>query len=84
VPKERESVEFDLPIDAEGLFVASRGSLSSGIVQVHQSTEVKDLKVSVTAHYHKKEALSSARVCLVQSDNGANGVAILVSRHRVP
>lgn len=59
----------------------SRGSLSSGVVRVHQSPEAKDVKVSVVAHYHKKEVLSSARVCLVQPENGGNGVVILVSRH---
>ncbi|KAH9992126.1 hypothetical protein BJV77DRAFT_1067875 [Russula vinacea] len=72
-----ESVEFDLPIDAKSLFVVSRGSLSSGIVRVHQSSHVKDLKVGVTAHYHKKEALSRARVCLVDRENVGKGVAIL-------
>lgn len=75
-----ESVEFNLPIDAEVLFVAAKGSLSSGIVRVHQSPEVKDLKVSVAAHYHKKEVLSSARVCLVERGlgNGVKGIEILV------
>lgn len=72
---------MDLPIDATSLFVVSRGSLSSGIVRVHQSSRVKDLEVSVSAHYHKKEALSHARVCLVDRKNGSRGVAILVSPH---
>jgi hypothetical protein len=61
--------------------VISRGSLSSGIVRVHQSPDVKDVKVSVVAHYHKKEVLSSARVCLVHPDKAGDGVVILVSRH---
>ena len=78
---ETEGVEFDLPINSEGLFVISRGSLSSGVVRVHQSPDVKDVKVSVVAHYHKKEVLSSARVCLVHPDNAGDGVVILVSRH---
>ena len=77
-----ESVDFDLPIDAKSLFVASRGSLSSGIVRVHQSSDVKDLKVSVAAHYHKKEALERAKVCQVDRKNGGKGVAILVG-HRL-
>jgi hypothetical protein len=77
----RESAEFELPIDAKGLFVAARGSLSSGIVRVHESPDVKDLKVSVFAHYRNRKALSSARVCLVKHEDGGNGVAILV-RHR--
>ena len=59
----------------------SRGSLSSGVVRVHQSPEVKDAKVSIVARYHKKEVLSGARVCLVHPDNWGNGVVILVSRH---
>jgi hypothetical protein len=70
---------LDLPIDATNLFVVSRGSLSSGIVRVHQSSHVKDLKVSVSAHYHKKEVLSHAKVCLVDRKDGSKGVAILVS-----
>lgn len=78
---EKESLEFDLPIDSEGLFLVSRGSLSSGVVRVHQSSEVKDVKVSVIAHAHKKEALASAKVCLVQSEKGGHGVVILVSPH---
>ncbi|KAH9971459.1 hypothetical protein BJV74DRAFT_907587 [Russula compacta] len=81
-----ESVEFNLPIDAEVLFVGARGSLSSGIVRVHQSPEVKDLKVSVAAHYHKKEDLSSARVCLVERGlgNGVKGVEILTPFRWIP
>ena len=77
-----ESVDFNLPIDAKSLFVASRGSLSSGIVRVHQSSDVKDLKVSVAAHYHKKEALERAKVCQVDRKNGGKGVVILVG-HRL-
>jgi hypothetical protein len=73
-----ESVEFDLPIDAKSLFVVSRGSLSSGIVRVHQSSHVKDLKVTVGVHFHKKEALERAKVCKVDHNSGAKGVAILV------
>jgi hypothetical protein len=76
-----ESVEFDLPIDAKSLFVVSRGSLSSGIVRVHHSSDVKDLKVSIAAHFHKKEALSRAKVCKIDRKNGGKGVAILVGPH---
>ena len=78
---EKESLEFELPIDSEALFLVSRGSLSSGVVRVHRSSEVKDVKVSVTAHAHRKEALASAKVCLVQPEKGGHGVVILVSRH---
>lgn len=76
-----ESVEFDLPIDAKSLFVVAKGSLSSGIVRVHQSSHVEDLKVSVVAHFHKKEALERAKVCQVDRKNGGKGVAILVGPH---
>ncbi len=76
-----ETVDFDLPIDAKSLFVASMGSLSSGIVHVHQSSHVKDLKVSVAAHFHKKEALERAKVCKVNRKNGSKGVVILVGPH---
>jgi hypothetical protein len=79
---EKESLEFDLPIDSKSLFLVSRGSLSSGVVRVHRSSQVKDVKVSVTAHAHKKEALASAQVCLVQPEKGGDGVLIVVSRHR--
>ena len=78
---EKQTVEFDLPIDSKSLFVFSRGSISSGVVRVHQSPKVKDVKVSVTAHYHKEKVLSSARVCLVQPKKGGDGVGIFVSRH---
>jgi len=80
-PNNPHPLEFDLPIDAKSLFVVSRGSLSSGIVRVHQSSHVKDLKVSVRAHYHKKEALDRAKVCQVDLKNGGKGVAILVGAH---
>ena len=76
-----ERVEFDLPIDAKSLFVVSLGSLSSGIVRVNQSSHVKDLKVSVAAHFHKKEALKHAKVCQVDQKNGGKGVVILVGPH---
>lgn len=71
-----ERVDFDLPVDAKSLFVVSRGSLSSGIVRVHQSSHVKDLKVSVVVHYHRKEALERAKVCQMDRKNGGKGVAI--------
>ena len=76
-----ESVDIDLPIDAKSLFVFSRGSLSSGIVRVHQSPHVKDLKVSVAVHFHNKKALERAKVCRVDLKDGEKGVAILVGAH---
>jgi len=76
-----ERVEFDLPIDAKSLFVVSLGSLSSGVVRVYQSSHVKDLKVSVAAHGHKK-AFSRTKVCPVDDrKNGGKGVAILVGSY---
>lgn len=39
---------------------------------------MKDLKVTVGVHFHKKEALERAKVCKVDRKNGAKGVAILV------
>ena len=71
-------MDFDLPLDAKGLFVASKGSLSSGFVRVHQSSHLKDLKVTVAAHFHKKKVLERAKVCKVELKNGEKGVAILV------
>jgi hypothetical protein len=74
----RERADFDLPIDAKGLLVYARGSSSSGVVRVHESSDVKDLKITVFAHYWDRRALSKAKVCLVERKNGPNGVAILV------
>jgi hypothetical protein len=78
----RESADFEFPIDATGLLVLARGSLSSGTVRIHESADVKDLKISVFAHYWNRKVLSSARVCLIERENGPNGVAILV-RHQI-
>jgi len=66
------------------MFVAARGSLSSGIVRVHESSDVKDLKISVFAHYRNRKVLSNARVCLVKRENGGNGVAILTPFRWIP
>ncbi|KAI0302893.1 hypothetical protein B0F90DRAFT_180798 [Multifurca ochricompacta] len=79
-----ESVKFNFPVDAKALFLISRGSLSSGIVRVHQSSEVKDLRVNVFAHYHDRKALSTAKVCLVMRENEGNGVAILTPFRWLP
>lgn len=75
-----EITEFDVPIDERGLFVLARGSSSSGIARVRESPDVRDLKVSVSVHYRNEEALSGARVCLVEREDGGHGVALLV-RH---
>jgi hypothetical protein len=58
--------------------VAARGSSSSGAVRVHESEEVKGLKVSVFAHFWNRKALSGARVCHVERKNELNGLVILV------
>jgi hypothetical protein len=74
----RERADFDIPIDAKGLLVYARGASSSGAVRVRESSDVKDLKVSVFAHFWDRRALSKAKVCLIERKNGPNGVAILV------
>lgn len=75
-----KTTEINVPIDERDLFVFARGSSFSGIARVHESPDVKDLKVSVSARFRNEEALSGTRVCLVERESGAHGVAILV-RH---
>lgn len=58
----------------------ARGSSSSGVVRVRESPDVKELKVSVSVHYRKEDAVSSARLCLMEREDGDHGVALLV-RH---
>jgi len=72
-----EVAELDVPMDERDLFVLARGSSPSGIVRFRESPDVKDLKVSVSVHNRNEEALSSARVCLVERGDLGHGVAIL-------
>jgi len=64
--------------------VLARGSSSSGITRVRESPDLKDLKVSVSVNYLNEEALSGAKVCLVEREDGSHGVAILTPSSWIP
>ncbi|KAH9952297.1 hypothetical protein BGW80DRAFT_1430740 [Lactifluus volemus] len=73
----REKADFDLPIDAKGLLVYARGSSSSGVVRVHESLDVKDLKITVFAHYWNRRALSKAKFALHVDDLSSYSFGVL-------
>jgi hypothetical protein len=58
--------------------VLARGSAYSGIARVRESGDQKGIKVSVSVNYRNEEALSGAKVCLVEREDGSHGVAITV------
>lgn len=77
---QRIETTFDVSITSATLFLLSRGSLSTGSLRVVTSNEVNDTaRVSVTAHYSRREVLGVTKLCLITRAQGENGVGIFVS-----
>ncbi|KAK0495084.1 hypothetical protein EDD18DRAFT_1173857 [Armillaria luteobubalina] len=82
-PSQRYSAHtsFDLPLISETLFLLSQGSLSSGAVNVVTSPTLKDVvRVDVAIQYYRQRVLDYARVCLLQRQEGENGVGVFTPR----
>jgi hypothetical protein len=75
----KASTAFELNAGADLLTFYSRGIFSYGHVDIVVATEVSDsLKVDIEAAYHDRHAFDRAKACRFQSDQGEEGVAILV------
>ncbi|KAK0226557.1 hypothetical protein IW262DRAFT_1457799 [Armillaria fumosa] len=82
-PSQRYSAHtsFDLPLNSETIFLLSQGSLSSGAVNVLTSPTLKDVvRVDVAIQYYRQRVLDYARVCLLQRQEGENGVGVFTPR----
>ncbi|PBK58817.1 hypothetical protein ARMSODRAFT_967407 [Armillaria solidipes] len=72
---------FDLPLNSETLFLLSQGSLSSGAINVVTSPTLKDVvRVDVAIQYYRQKVLDYARICLLQRQEGENGVGVFTPR----
>ncbi|PBK88467.1 hypothetical protein ARMGADRAFT_937255 [Armillaria gallica] len=72
---------FDLPLNSETLFLLSQGSLSSGAVKVVTSPTLVDVvRVDVAIQYYRQKVLDYARICLLQRQEGENGVGVFTPR----
>lgn len=81
------TASLDLPISSDLLYFLSHGAHSSGVVQLAADGDSDSdvATVSVQLLYHHPEFLETAHVCLLQREEGKNGVGIFVSSHwRVP
>lgn len=83
-PFDHARTEFDLPIDS-ALFLLSRGSMSHGALSIFQD-EVSQTgdehdgraRVEVIVQFRSRTGLGRAQVCLMNRDDGGNGVGIFV------
>ncbi|KIJ66010.1 hypothetical protein HYDPIDRAFT_110134 [Hydnomerulius pinastri MD-312] len=68
---------FTLPVDADTLYLLSRGAYQHGIVEVDQSSEATDtVGVRVRVAYYYDGALERATVCHVERVENEHGVGI--------
>jgi len=76
----------DLPTDANGLYLMSRGARASGTLHVSESRDAKDVSVKIFVNHPYSEKLSHASVCRLSQDDGQMGVGIFASseRHIIP
>ena len=72
---------LELPVSSDLLYFLSRGALSSGIVQLAADGDSDSNVASVRVQllYNRPEFLEHAHVCLLQREEGKNGVGIFVS-----
>lgn len=72
---------MNLPVDSDVLYFISKGSMSHGLVNIADDGDVdaKSIKVDITFVYDHEEDLDLAKVCLLQPEEGHNGVGIFVS-----
>lgn len=71
---------FELPISSDLLFFLARGRLSTGVITIVSSPDVRDVAtVDVSLYYYREEIRDKARACLIKRHNGENGIGIFVS-----
>ncbi|OBZ77938.1 54S ribosomal protein L16, mitochondrial [Grifola frondosa] len=69
---------FELPISSDSLYLIARGALSHGSIEISDSGEAGSdvVRVDISAFYYHEDALDRAEVCLLQPEEGKNGVGI--------
>jgi hypothetical protein len=74
---------FRLPVDAEVLYLLSRGPYSAGQLDVVKSfTQDRDVVVEVNTTHDGAETIAGARVCRLTRGPGQHGLGLLVRRSR--
>ncbi|KAG6332226.1 hypothetical protein ID866_6865 [Astraeus odoratus] len=74
---------FSLPIDADALYLLSRGAYQQGQVNIVQSTVESDtVDVNVRVAYPFREAIHIAVVCLTESLVNERGIGIFTPEHK--
>ncbi|KIP08924.1 hypothetical protein PHLGIDRAFT_34702 [Phlebiopsis gigantea 11061_1 CR5-6] len=68
----------NLPVDSDVLYFISKGSMSHGLLNIADdgNVDAKSIKVDITFVYDHEEDLDLAKVCLLQPEEGHNGVGI--------
>ncbi|KAG8709152.1 hypothetical protein FRC09_000830 [Ceratobasidium sp. 395] len=79
------SETFHLPMNSSLYYLLARGSAYSGavIVRGEDGASPYTIKVDVTVRYATQQALSRARVCMLQKPEGGYGVGIYTPRNRI-
>jgi hypothetical protein len=75
---------FDLQLPSEKLLLISKGAFSAGNLRISTSQEDTDeVHVQVTVHYYDKAIRDLAKICLIESGDGENGVGIFVGHNDI-
>ncbi|OBZ69747.1 hypothetical protein A0H81_10112 [Grifola frondosa] len=69
---------FELPVSSDLLYLIARGALSHGSIDISDSGETGSdvVQVYISAFYYHESALNRAKVCLLQPEEGKNGIGI--------
>lgn len=74
---------FSLPVDADSLYLLSRGANQLGNLKITQSNKESDVvDVDIRVAYESKDSLDLATVCLTGGGENKYGVSILTPPHR--
>ncbi|KAI6046294.1 hypothetical protein EDC04DRAFT_2598110 [Pisolithus marmoratus] len=74
---------FSLPVDADSLYLLSRGINQMGNLKITQSSEESDVvNVDIRVAYRSEDSLDLVNVCLTGGSENEYGVSILTPPHR--
>lgn len=77
------ATSFSLPVDADLLYLLSRGTNQLGNLKITQSNKESDVvDVDIRVAYQSEDFLDSATVCLTGGGENEYGVSILTPPHR--
>ncbi|KAI6104718.1 hypothetical protein EV401DRAFT_642407 [Pisolithus croceorrhizus] len=77
------ATSFSLPIDADSLYLLSRGANQLGNLKITQSNKESDVAdVDIRVAYQSKDSLDLVTVCLIEGGGNNYGVSILTPPHR--